>query len=211
MNALRPVGVSTMRALFCATGLLVSFACAKGEESHPAQTLAILFRFEQPYVDRALTEAERELNMLTRGAGVKLEWHDRGNAHPGVSFPNILVLDFLGNCDPRSETKYAGPVDGWLARMHISDGVVLPFGEVNCDMVRVMLRDDAGKAMPSAVVFGRALARVLAHELYHFITNTTEHSAEGLAKPSFSRKDLAMDGLKLNRYELHRLAKTILP
>ena len=199
-----------MRAWHCATGLLVSFACANGESIHTSQTLAILFQFERPYANRALVETQRELNVLTRGAAVRLEWYDRGGPQASSSFPNILVLDFLGNCDPRSDSTLAGPVDGWLARMHVSDGVVLPFGEVNCDLVRALLSDGTQRGRTDDRAFGRALARVLAHELYHFITNTTEHLGRGLTKPSFSREDLTLGGLKLGRPELDRLSKTLL-
>jgi hypothetical protein len=199
-----------MRALYCAAGLLVTFACASGQESHPLQTLAILFQFDHPYANRALAETQRELDTLIKGADVKLEWHDRSHPQPGSSFPNIVVLDFQGSCDPRSKSIFEGPLDGWLARMHISDGVVLPFGEVNCDLIRALMSDGTQKDKPSDKGFGRAMARVLAHELYHFITQSTEHAALGLIKPSFSRKDLELGGLSLDRQELSQLAKSML-
>ena len=195
-----------MRAWFCAAGLLVPFASASGEEIPSSQTLAVLFKFERPYAKRAMAETEHELNLLTKGAAMRLEWHDRGGPRSNSSFPNILVLDFLGDCDPRSARTIDGPLDGWLARMHVSDGVVLPFGEVNCDLVRALLSEQTPGSKPNDVVFGRAIARVLAHELLHFITNTTEHSVRGFAKPSFSRKDLVFNGLKLDRRELDRLS-----
>jgi hypothetical protein len=199
-----------MRAWYCATVLLVSLARANGEQDRTQQTLAILFQFERPHANRTLLETQRELEVLTKGAAVRLEWYDRGGPQAGSSYPNILVLDFLGNCDPRSETTFTGPVDGWLARLHVSDGIVLPFGEVNCDLVRALLNDGTSKHRPNDRVFGRALARVLAHELYHFIANTTEHLERGLAKPSFSREDLTLGGFKLDPHELDRLSKTTL-
>jgi hypothetical protein len=199
-----------MRALYCAAGLLLSFACANGGGSHSPQTLTILFQFEQPYPNRALAEAQRELDVLMRGAAVRLEWYDRGGPQSRSSFPNIVVLDFLGSCDPRTRNTLAGPAAGWLARMHVSDGVVLPFGEVNCDLVRAVMSDGTRKGTPSDVVFGRALARVLAHELFHFITNSIEHLDTGLVKPSFSRKDLVFDGLRMDRHELDRLSNSFL-
>src|ERR1700730_8777237 len=103
-----------MRAWYCATGLLVSFACANGEQNRTPQTLAILFQFERPYANRALMETQRELNVLTKGAAMRLEWYDRGGPKAKSPYPNILVLDFLGNCDPQSESTFTGPVDGWL-------------------------------------------------------------------------------------------------
>ncbi len=198
-----------MRAWYCAAGLLVSFAYADGQDNLPHQTLAILFQFEQPYANRALVETERELNALTKDVAVRLEWFDRGGPKAKSAFPNVLVLDFLGTCDPRAESAFTGPMDGWLARMHVSDGVVLPFGEVNCDLVRALLGDGTQKGKPNDKMFGHALARVLAHELYHFITNSTEHLERGLIKPSFSRDDLMHDGLKLDQPEIDRLSKTL--
>ena len=37
---------------------------------------------------------------------------------------------------------------------------------------------------------GRALARVIAHEIYHIVGETTDHQYSGVAKASFSVRDL---------------------
>jgi hypothetical protein len=42
-------------------------------------------------------------------------------------------------------------------------------------------------------VLGRALGRVLAHELYHILSGTKRHSARGLAKASFAVDELISD------------------
>ena len=203
-----------MRALYSAAALLLSFACANAGEIHPSPTLTILFQFDQPYAQHALAEAEREVSLLTKDAAVKLEWRDRTATKAGTAFQSILVLNFEGACDPRSERSFTGSLDGWLARMHVSDGVVLPFGEVNCDLVRALLNAGSSKTKPhdkvNDKVFGRALARVLAHELYHYITQSTEHATEGLVKPSFSRKDLTGGDLTLNRQEIGLLANSMI-
>lgn len=199
-----------MRAGYCAVGLLLTFACANAEESYTPPTLAILFHFEQPYAERALKETERELKALMGGETIKLEWHDRGGFEGKSTFSSIVVLNFLGNCDPQSESSFNGPVDGWLARMHVFEGVVLPFGDVNCDLVRALMRDGSHSAKLTDKGLGRALARVLAHELYHFITQSTDHATQGLEKPSFSRADLSAGYLQLDRLELGRLSKSML-
>lgn len=200
-----------MRALYSAVGLLLSFAYANAGDSHtsPPQTVAILFQFQQPYAQNALKEAERELKSLISDRTVKLEWHDRSSFEGKSTFSTIVVLNFLGDCDPRSLSSFSGPMDSWLARMHVADGVVLPFGDVNCDLIRALMNQGPQTARLSDKGFGRAVARVLAHELYHFITQSTEHSVEGLEKPAFSRSDLVMDGLQLDREERGRLSKSM--
>lgn len=200
-----------MRAEYCAAALLLTFACASAQESHTPQTVAILFHFEQPYPERTLKEAERELNTLIGDETAKLEWHDRSSFEGQPTFSTIVVLNFLGTCDPRSEVAFSGRMDSWLARMRVFDGVVLPFGDVNCDLIRALMNSSMSGhgAKQSDKAFGGALARVLAHELYHFLTQSTEHAAQGLEKAAFSRSDL-VDGLRLDRQELGRLSKSML-
>ena len=200
-----------MRAQYCAVGLLFTFACANAEEIHTPQTLAILFRFEQPYAERALKETERELKALIGNEAIKLEWYDRSDFEGKSTFSSIVVLNFQGNCDPRSASSFNGPMDSWLARMHVSAGVVLPFGDVNCNLVRALMSDGPHSAKLTDRGLGHALALVVAHELHHFLTQSTEHASHGLEKPSFSRRDLVSEGLRLDRQELGRLSKSMLP
>src|SRR5450631_739612 len=99
-----------MRAGFCASALLLTFACANAEERHTPQTLAILYHFEQPYAKRALKETERELKALIGDETVKLEWHDRGDFEGKRTFSNIVVLNFQGACNPQSDSSFNGPM-----------------------------------------------------------------------------------------------------
>src|ERR1700730_2056610 len=195
-----------MRARYCAVGLLFTFACANAEESPTPQSLAILFHFEQRYAEHTLQETERELKGLLGEQAVKLEWHDRRDFEGKSTFANIVVLNFRGNCDPRSNSSFHGPMNSWLARMDVVDGVVLPFGEVNCGLMRALMTDGAHSAKLTDKEFGHALACVLAHELYHFLTQSTSHVTQGLEKPSFSRVDLLLDGLRLDREPLAHLS-----
>ncbi len=199
-----------MRAGYCAAAMLLTFACANADESHTPQTLAILYHFEQPYAERALNETERELNALMGDATVKLEWYDRGDFEGKPTFSNIVVLNFQGACDPRSDSSFNGPMDSWLARMHVIDGVVQPFGDVNCDLVRALMTGSPHSTKLTDKEFGHGLARVLAHELYHFLTQSTEHASRGLEKPSFSRQDLVSESLWPDRQGLGRLSKSML-
>jgi hypothetical protein len=196
-----------MRAGYCAAALSLTFACASAQESHTPQTLAILYHFEQPHAERALKETERELKNLIGDETVKLEWHDRGDFEGRSTFSTIVILNFQGACDPQSDSSYDGPMDSWLARMHVIEGVVQPFGDVNCDLVRALMSGGPHSAKLTDQEFGHGLARVLAHELYHFLTQSTEHARQGLEKPSFSHQDLVSESLRLDRQELVQLSR----
>src|ERR1017187_298995 len=48
---------------------------------------------------------------------------------------------------------------------------------------------------------GRALGRVLAHELYHIFADTTQHPPAGVAKPAYSAEDLLSADFSFARRE----------
>ena len=44
-----------------------------------------------------------------------------------------------------------------------------------------------------SLIMGRAMARVVAHELYHMLTGSTAHARSGIARAEYSRDDLTAD------------------
>jgi hypothetical protein len=79
-----------------------------------------------------------------------------------------------------------------LADASVSSGKVLPFFRVDCgylfQLLGPYLRSMNTQQRNAAV--GRALGRVMAHEIYHIVGETTVHQARGVAKESFSVQDL---------------------
>ncbi|MFY9727215.1 MAG: hypothetical protein WAJ87_17085, partial [Bryobacteraceae bacterium] len=71
-------------------------------------------------------------------------------------------------------------------------GVILPFAEVDCQRIRGFTQKQL-LTMPAEdreKVYGRALGRVLAHELYHIFANTAAHSSSGVGKSKYTVQDL---------------------
>jgi hypothetical protein len=58
-------------------------------------------------------------------------------------------------------------------------------------------------------LLGRALGRVLAHELVHMLTKSGEHSREGVQRPALSGKQLIADSLPLSAFDIDRLRRQI--
>ena len=77
-------------------------------------------------------------------------------------------------------------------RIETADGVILPFAEVDCDGIRGFLRAELIHMQTGERegAYGRAIGRVLAHELYHIFANTREHGTSGVAKPAYSVREL---------------------
>ena len=126
--------------------------------------------------------------------------------NPFASFSDLVVMTFKGSCGfepaaPRYDEL--GP----LATTRTSDGEVQPFGEVNCDRVVNSARSAmSGNDFAHAdLLIGRAMGRVVAHELVHMLTKSGQHGIEGVEKPALSGKQLIAAFLPLSAFDIDRL------
>ena len=135
-----------------------------------------------------LNHMKRELATLMKTAGYRVQWGDE-------SADSVLaVVELNGTCTmPAGFDAASGSDTGAsLATTNVTDGQVLPFSAVNCaaltrSLAPALLKD-AGTQRD--FLYGRALARVVAHELYHILMRTTEHARSGIARSCFSTEDL---------------------
>lgn len=184
-----------MRATFCAIGLVVCIGSGFGQTKAPA-SLTILFRFESAHSSIAVQEMKRELGTLMEPLGFALDWRDRAEIRAAENFQDLVVVDFRGRClMEAADLPYQR--SGALARTPVADGRVLPFSEVECDQVRASLHSATwgSEGQQSDLTLGRALGRVLAHELYHVLNQTAAHANDGVAKRSLSRAELVSERL----------------
>jgi hypothetical protein len=195
-----------MRAVYACACLIAAFAalpaCA-APSSSPVVT--VILDFKGVYSTRALREMQNESAAILRSSGVRLEWKLLGETG-GKSFSDLVVMTFKGVCEyepapPRYDEL--GP----YAVTKTTDGQILPFGEVDCDRVV----DSARSAMSGAdldradLLVGRALGRVVAHELVHMLTKSAEHGKEGVGKAALSGRQLIGAFLPLSAFDVNRL------
>jgi hypothetical protein len=114
------------------------------------------------------------------------------------AWQELAVLKFTGRCEflPFETSREHERPLGWT---HISDKVVLPFAEIDCDAIRDFILGPLKEA-PSATrdkALGRAIGRVTAHELLHIFSGTVSHSDHGVDHPALSRWELMADRLDL--------------
>ena len=88
--------------------------------------------------------------------------------------------------------------------------MVLPFSDVDCDAVRGFLQKEMlSRPVDSREeIYGRALGRVLAHELYHVLAGTAIHGACGIAKSGYTVTDLLAREFVFEAAELRTLLKS---
>ncbi len=158
------------------------------------QTVGVFLQFDSAPSRAAVEIMKREVDTLLRPSGVSLAWRMAADNRGNQSFANLVLLNFKGACrvEPWSGGPRPTPIRT-LGATSIANGHVLPFSEVKCDAVKdalSYLRPDAN-SLERQKALGLAMGRVVAHELYHVLTDVTAHAAKGLAKAAESLDELA--------------------
>jgi hypothetical protein len=156
------------------------------------QTVGIFLDFDSAPNPFSLEIMKKEVDALLRPAGVLLDWRLAAENRGDASFADLVLLKFKGKCKAEA---WSNPKPGrsWtLGATKVAEGRVLPFSEVKCDAVKQALsylRPEAN-ARERQKALGLAMGRVVAHELYHVLAQTTAHAARGLAQAAESLQDL---------------------
>jgi hypothetical protein len=175
-----------------------------------AAEITVVLDFDGPHSDRSVQQMKRETEEIFKTAGVHLAW--RAPSEVGRnSYENLVMVHFKGKCilEP---VPMLYDERGPFAFAYNSDGSVLPFSEVECDHLAASVQsamwgDDF--ARPDYLM-GRALGRVLAHELVHILTKSGAHGNEGVTQATFSGRDLIGAPLRLSRADVERLRRALL-
>jgi hypothetical protein len=189
--------------LFC---LAIGVVPIAGETRGAAPAPITLYTQFQHEPSQAILEAlQQEVETIMAPIGLRLEWRSLTAVRGNEVSAELAVINVKGRCDTAGLFNRR-VVEGALGFTHISDGQILPFTEINCDRARNFLQSDLMLmgAEERDVVFGRALGRVLAHELYHIFANTTRHGS-GVAKESYSIRDLLCNDFQFQARESQML------
>lgn len=167
--------------------------------------VTVIVNFQNSYSAPAIKAMEREVEQILKSSGVTLEWRSRSEASD-ATFNDLVVMTFKGSCvfNPMPIVyDELGP----YAYTRTTGGEVQPFGVVDCDHVvsslhTAMTGDDYAKA---DFLLGRALGRVVAHELVHMLTKSKQHGREGVEKAALSARQLIAESLPLSTFDVDRL------
>jgi hypothetical protein len=162
--------------------------------------VTVVLEFEHGGEHLPLSEVGPQLRKLLSGTNLQVELRLRSELPAHAQFGEVVLFKMKGHCVAGS----ALPVDelsnpqGALAMTYMTDGEILPFGEVECDRVRQSLARlrSSDYASQSPREFGLALARVMAHEIYHMLSQSTVHTADGVTKESLSPRELVMPNMQ---------------
>jgi hypothetical protein len=192
-----------MRPVYACACLIAACAALPARAASPVVT--VILDFKGPYSAQARRQMQREAAAILHSSGVRLDWELLADSR-GKSYSDLVVMTFNGVCEyepapPRYDEL--GP----YAVTKTTDGQIQPFGEVDCDRVV----NSARLAMSGAdfdradLLVGRALGRVVAHELVHMLTKSAVHGKEGVERPALSGRQLIGSFLPLSAFDINRV------
>jgi len=167
--------------------------------------ITIYTSYQHDLSDPVEKAMQSELASIMEPVGIQLEWRSLEAPNESRVAAEIVVVTFHGKCDAQSATL-SQPESNGLGWTHLTDGEILPFAEVDCDRVRALVQNNLLRlpAADRSMAFGRAMARVTAHELYHILAHTMRHGS-GLSKPSYSAQELLADEFVFDQRETKAL------
>jgi hypothetical protein len=174
----------------------------------PAVEVLVYLKSEGTTSPAVVASMMRELGELMQTTGFHIEWGDWKN--PGVSSENadLAVVVLRGACSASSlEPSEQAKNTLVLASTAVANAQVLPFSWIDCTSLGQFLgpsiaHESAGRR---DFIYGRAMARLLGHELYHILAHTVEHTPAGVAKERFRTEDLLAEHFSYENEALFRL------
>lgn len=156
--------------------------------------VGVYLQFEQPPSPVAAAAMRNEAAEALKRIGFTVAWRDVSENQGNEPFENLVVVKLVGRCACRGDLRSTRAILV-LGSTAVSGGHVLPYSDVRCDAVRRILPDVefAADRQTGDAILGRALGKVLAHELYHVLLGTTHHATSGIAKAVQSTDDLKSD------------------
>jgi cytochrome c553 len=196
---------------FVVLGLLVASPILAGDREGPVSPITLYVDYQHEIPDSIQRTIQREVAGIISPTGLTVEWRSLSAVYGSVNI-SLAVIHFQGNCNVTDLSVYpAYPFT--LGSTAVSDGEVLPFSNIYCNAIRAYLSPQLRSIAPEnrAVSFGRAVGRVVAHELYHIFAHTKHHSSHGLAEAALGIRELTAETFRFNRKEMQRLRTLMMP
>lgn len=186
------------RLALCSFGLILLYPAFGERVPGPATpvTLTVAVLPQAPYAPAVIQEMTREVASILKRSGLRLKWHI--GFGPQVFDEPLAIVKLTGTCSMDSPVTSGKP--GPLGWTHSVDGELLPFSALACDNIRRAIQSEMREEDRARgnVLLGRAMGRVLAHELFHIVAATKEHTGAGVSQAALSPAELLSDRLELD-------------
>jgi len=204
-----------LKALVCLS--FFGLCIGRSEPVVPADRLLVVYLKTSSANDstQPIQSFRVELKALMHSAGYRVEWRESGMSSDDAVGATVAIVELRGACEGTLGDLAPAPdrtARPSLASTAVSDGRILPFSWVNCGTLTRMLAPSLASQTLSRrdYLYGRAMARLLAHELYHVLANDQRHADQGVTKASFTVQDLLANRFEFETTALSRLGTRVL-
>ena len=192
--------------------LLLTSITALFAQRGPLTLFRLYTAYESESPEPVRSAMRQELESIFDPIGWQIAWRPLDGSSYGEMSANLAVVHFLGTCDATDLTVTA-ETPTVLGSTDMANGRVMPFSNVDCSAVRALLAPllttDDIRARQQA--FGRAVGRVLAHELYHVLTKERRHGSKGIGEAHFNAAQLLGSRFRFAPAEVAKLRLNLLP
>lgn len=174
----------------------------------PVAPVAVYTQFLLDAPPAVVAALQAEVDSIMAPSGLTFDWRSLATAgqSPAVE---LAVITFKGRCDANGVIPH-NPNPGPLGWTHLTGGTIIPFADIDCEAIGSFLQRDLRFEKPDQrqTTFGRAVGRVLAHELYHIFANTKRHGSCGVGREAYSVQDLLAPTFQFEERESIALANS---
>lgn len=163
--------------------------------AEPAALTIVLDYEQQGFSESTQKSMEEETSSLLESAGLTVDWTDRAQAAKKPDMRDVFVFRMRGKCTMDSLPVIPDELGMPFALTRSTDGQVLSFGEVDCNRVRNATKAALVDFSKADHLYGRALGRVLAHEVYHMLAKSKAHAGRGVSRQCLSPRELTAEKL----------------
>jgi hypothetical protein len=162
--------------------------------SQPGRELVVYLKTAPGQTSPPIAAMEHEADALMATAGYNISWRKLDRSTEDAAAASLAVLQLRGVC--RIPEPFAPldplPTGTSLASTAVADGKVLPYSQLECGNLTRFLAPSLRKEAPGkrTFLYGRAMGRLVAHELFHVLIGTRGHDDAGVGKRSFSTQDI---------------------
>jgi hypothetical protein len=194
--------------MFCLLSLSIGIARLESATSRTAD-VAVYLKSDGSGSPAGVANMMRELGELMLSAGFQIEWGDWKKPSVGLESADLAVVVLRGTCSAPSSVEPTEQIKHMqvLASTAVSDHKILPFSWVDCTALSQFLGPSMAheSTLRRDYVYGRAMARLAGHELYHILARTGEHTQAGIAKERFAIADLLAEHFQYESEALLRM------
>ena len=187
-------------------GVVVALPLWSGEREAPPP-ITLYFEFQHEPSAEVREAIQQEVDVIMAPMGSEFQWRPLRSVSGSEVSVELAVVKFQGRCESTGSLAQHTLKSVALGWTHVSDGAILPFSDIDCDEIRTFIQFGLLSVDPKerAGDFGRAVGRVLAHELYHIFANTAHHGSNGVGKAVYSVRDLLSPDFRFEEHESEAL------